>query len=122
MVAKKLVYVVLMLLFISLLSFFMIHLAPNSFISGGELNPNMTKEAIETLKEIYGLNKPLYKQYIDWVLNLSSLNFGVSFVSGEAVLDEIKKRIGITLAINTVSMFFVFVVSIYLGIKSSGLL
>ena len=108
-----------MLFLISLISFLAIHLAPNSFLSGGELNPNMTKESIAALKAIYGLDKPLFEQYTDWIKNLVSFNFGISFVSGESVINEISKRIGITLTLNIISMILVFGISIYLGIKSA---
>ena len=117
--AKKLFYMFFMLFLISIISFLAIHLAPNSFLSAGELNPNMTKESLNALKAIYGLDKPLYLQYISWVKNMLTLNFGISFVSGESVIDEIGKRLGITLFINITSMFFVFLISIYLGIKAA---
>jgi len=87
---KKLLYIVFMLFLISVISFGAIHLAPNSFLSGGELNPNMTKESIAALKAVYGLDKP-----------------------------EIGKRIGITLSMNIIALIFVFVLSIWLGIKAA---
>jgi len=116
---RKLRYIVLMLLLISLISFIAIHAAPNSFFGAGELNPNMTEEAIAKLKAVYGLDKPLYRQYIDWVLNLLQLNFGISFVTGGDVSDEIAKRLPITLLINILSLLFVFGISIYLGVKAA---
>ena len=108
-----------MLFLISIISFLAIHSAPNSFFAAGELNPNMTKEAIENLKAIYGLDKSLFLQYIDWVKNMLMLNFGISFVTGDDVSTEILKRIPITLSMNLVSLVLVFFISIYLGIKSA---
>ncbi len=108
-----------MLFAISLLSFLSIHLAPNSFLSGGELNPNMTKEAIDNLMAIYGLDKPLHEQYISWLKNIVTLNFGISFVTGFSVSDEILKRIPITLSMNLIQLIFVFAISLYLGVKSA---
>ena len=108
-----------MLFLISVISFLAIHSAPNSFFSAGELNPNMTKEAIAQLKAVYGLDKSLFMQYIDWVKNMLSLNFGISFVSGQDVSVEIFKRLPITLSMNLVSLISVFVISLYLGIKSA---
>jgi len=96
-----------------------IHMAPNSMLGGGALNPNMTPEAIAKLQAIYGLDKPLHQQYLDWVSNMAHLNFGVSFVSGADVIDEIKKRVVITLSMNSVVLFFVFVLSIWLGIQAA---
>ncbi len=114
---NRLLYIVFMMFIISLISFFAIHFAPNSFFSAGELNPNVTKESIEHLKEIYGLDKPLYMQYISWMKALLQFDFGISFASGKAVKDEILDRLPITLLINIISMVIVFLLSIYLGIK-----
>lgn len=116
---KKLFYISFMLFLISLISFLAIHAAPNSFFGAGELNPNMTKEAIEQLKAVYGLDKTLSQQYMDWVVNILTLNFGVSFVSGQDVSSEILKRIPVTLVMNFIGLIAVFVLSLYLGIKAA---
>ena len=118
-IISKILYIVLMLLIISIVSFLAIHSAPNSFFGAGELNPNMTKEAIAQLKAIYGLDKTLTQQYFDWVINILTLNFGISFVSGQDVSTEIFKRLPITLSMNITALVFVFVLSLYLGIKSA---
>ena len=108
-----------MLVLISIISFLAIHSAPNSFFGAGELNPNMTKEAIDQLKAVYGLDKSLFMQYIDWVKNIATLNFGISFVSGQDVSTEILKRLPVTLSMNITALITVFAVSLYLGIKSA---
>ena len=116
---QKLLYVGLMLFIIALISFIAIHAAPNSFFASGELNPNITKESIDHLKAVYGLDKPLYVQFFSWIWALLHFDFGISFASGKAVKDEILSRIPITLIINLISMIFVFVISLYLGIKAA---
>lgn len=108
-----------MLLLISVISFLAIHSAPNSFFGAGELNPNMTKEAIDKLKAVYGLDKSLFFQYVDWVKNMLSLNFGVSFVSGQDVSTDILKRLPVTLTMNFIALISVFILSLYLGIKAA---
>ncbi|WP_418184914.1 ABC transporter permease [Aliarcobacter vitoriensis] len=116
---KKLLYIIVMLFIISLISFIAINLAPNSFFASGELNPNITPEAIEQLKAIYGLDKPLYIQFFSWITNILQLDFGISFASGEKVKEEILSRIPITLTINIISMVLIFIISLYFGIKSA---
>jgi len=115
----KLLYVGLMLMIIAMISFIAIHAAPNSFFASGELNPNITKESIEHLKAIYGLDKPLYAQFFSWIWAILHLDFGISFASGKAVKEEILSRIPITLIINLVSMVLVFLLSLWLGIKAA---
>lgn len=115
---RSLAYTVLMLFLISLLSFGAIHMAPNSFM-GGELNPNMTPEAVAQLRAIYGLDKPLPQQYADWVANLSHLNFGISFVSGAQVSEVVAERLPVTLWMNVVAMALTFALSLWMGIKAA---
>ena len=119
LLARKLVYLFIMLFIISLISFIAINAAPNSFFASGELNPNITPESIEQLKAIYGLDKPLYVQFFSWFMAILHLDFGISFASGSMVKDEILSRIPITLTINIIAMVFIFVISLYLGIKSA---
>ena len=79
----------------------------------------MTKEAIDKLKAVYGLDKSLTMQYIDWVKNIVTLNFGISFVSGQDVSTEILKRLPVTLFMNITALISVFIISLYLGIKAA---
>jgi len=116
---KKISYILFMLMLISIISFLAIHAAPNSFFAAGGLNPNMTPEAIAKLKAVYGLDKSLSAQYFDWITNIVTLNFGISFVSGQDVSSEIFKRIPVTLWMNIIALVFVFILSLYLGIKSA---
>ena len=58
-------------------------------------------------------------QFISWLNALVHLDYGISFASGKMVKDEILSRLPITLVINITSMVFVFVISIYFGIKSA---
>ncbi|WP_321469778.1 ABC transporter permease [Halarcobacter sp.] len=116
---NKLLYLIIMLFIISLISFLAINLAPNSFFASGELNPNITPESIEQLKAVYGLDKPLYIQFFSWLTALLHLDFGISFASGKMVKEEILDRIPITLTINIISMFLIFVISLYLGIQAA---
>ncbi|MDD2367773.1 MAG: ABC transporter permease [Sulfuricurvum sp.] len=115
---RSFLYTFLMLFLISLISFGAIHLAPNSFM-GGELNPNMTPESIAQLRAIYGLDKPLLQQYMDWIVNLLTLNFGISFVSGAQVSDVVADRLPVTLWMNAVALVVTFVISLWMGIKGA---
>jgi len=119
LILKKLGYLIIMLLVISLISFLAINLAPNSYFASGDLNPNITPESIEHLKKVYGLDKPLYIQFFSWVINIFQLDFGISFSTGAKVQDEILSRIPITLTINFISLCMIFIISLYLGIKAA---
>ncbi|MRJ02664.1 MAG: ABC transporter permease [Epsilonproteobacteria bacterium] len=118
-ILRKVAYILVMLFLISLISFFAIHLAPNSFLSAGELNPNITPENLQHLKEIYGLDRPLWEQYLSWLWAMVHFDFGISFATGRSVTDEILQRLPITLGINITSMVITFLLALYLGIEAA---
>ncbi len=120
-IVKRIFLMIPILIGITLISFFVIHLAPgNPLTEQLGLNPKVSAASREMLTKLYGLNKPLLTQYYDWLKRIITLNFGVSFTADhEPVITEIKRTIGITIIINTLAMFFIFLFSIPIGVMSA---
>lgn len=106
---------------ITLMSFFVIHLAPgNPLTEQLGLNPRVSASSRLMLAKLYGLNKPLLSQYLEWLKRIITLDFGVSFTANhEPVITEISRTIGITIIINSLAMAFIFLFSIPLGVLSA---
>ena len=77
------------------------------------------EEIIQALKEQYGFDKPVPVQYLIWLKNILTLNFGRSFVSEEPVIDMIKARVPISLQFGVVSLILTYLVCIILGVMSA---
>ncbi len=109
-----------LLLGITLITFFVIRLAPGNptFYEGG-FNPKAKPEALKKLERIYGLDKPLWKQYLLWLKRISRLDFGNSFVDGKPVIEKIKERLPVTLLINVLSLALILAFAIPIGIVSA---
>ncbi len=105
---------------ITLITFTVMHLAPGGPVeSQTELNIKASLEARENLKKIYGLDKPLHIQYINWLMRIVRFDFGESFVDQRPVIDKIMERIPITLSINLLSLFLILIVAIPVGVISA---
>ena len=105
---------------ITLITFIVIHLAPGSPVEvQTEMSLKVSAQAKENLKKLYGLDKPLHIQYVDWLKRFMKLDFGKSFVDGRKVIDKIIERIPITLTINILSLILIFLVAIPIGILSA---
>ncbi len=106
---------------ITLISFFVIHLAPgNPLTEQLGLNPKVSASSRLMLTKLYGLNKPLLTQYFGWLKRIITLNFGISFTANHApVITEIRRTIGITILINSFALIFIFLFSIPLGVLSA---
>lgn len=126
---KRLIEMIPTLFGITLISFFIIHLAPGKPTDiFTELNPKITPEARERLEKYYGLDKPVIVQYGKWLGRVIRLDFGDSFSSDrrpviEKIWDEkrplIERRLFITFMINLISMVIILLVAIPIGISSA---
>ncbi len=106
---------------ITLLSFVVIHLAPGEpIVLQQELQVEATGRAKQTLRELYGLDKPLHLQYLDWLWRLVQLDFGRSFSpDGRLVLEKIAERVPVTLTLNLIELILIFCLALPIGILSA---
>lgn len=118
-----------MLIGISLISFFIMQLAPGDVTSTeASFNPKASEESRQKLRELYNLDKPIHIQYGLWLKRIVKLDFGNSFKShqrpvlweekdknGNITKGLIQESLPITLLINLLGIFIIFSISIVLG-------
>ena len=117
---KRLLMMVPMIFGITLITFTVIHLAPGGPVEvETEMSLKASAQARDNLKKLYGLDKPLHVQYLDWLKRFVMLDFGKSFVDSKKVIDKIKERIPITLTINILSLLLIVFISVPIGVLSA---
>jgi len=117
----KLLWVGVVFLGITVISFWVIHLAPGSPTDlQTTLNPEAGMEARAQLEKLYGLDKPLHIQYINWLDRLIHLDFGQS-MSGDhrPVWDKIKERLPLTFGMNVASMVLTLLIAVPVGVAAA---
>lgn len=72
--------------------FFFIRLMPGDIIDY-LASSGASQEQIDRTKELWGLDKPLYVQYIDFMINLVQGNAGISHQYRQPVFDVVKPRL-----------------------------
>ena len=117
-ILKKFVWLFLVFLGITFISFLVIHLAPGSPTDlETTLNPMAGASARKQLEEIYGLNRPFHVQYLDWLARLARLDFGISMSSdARPVMDKILERLPLTLSMNLISLLLTLSIAVPLGV------
>lgn len=117
--SKKILMMIGILLFVSLVIFFMIRIPDIDPISvmGGE--KTVTAEARAALTEQYHLNEPLLVQYGIWVQGVLKGDFGLDFINRQSVKDLILPRIPVTMGLVFLSMLIATLVAIPFGILSA---
>ena len=97
------------------ITFFLIRLAPGDPIQllAGRENPNPSQ--IEYVKEAYGLNLPLWQQYLKYLSNLLQGDFGFSFKNKLPVLQIIQSRLRPTLLLTVTTSVVSASLGVFLG-------
>jgi len=79
-------------------------------------DPAATPEAIERMKEIWGLDQPLHLQYVRWVTRLAQGDWGRSYVERRPAIDVVVDRLGPTLRLTGAALLVGLVAGIGLGV------
>ena len=74
------------------------------------------QEVIDNLKKQYGFDKPLPLQYLIWLKNAITFDFGDSFIHEEPVTQLILERVPISLQFGLISFILTYLVCITLGV------
>ncbi len=109
---------------ISVLVFIIIQLPPGDYLSTymaeiQAMGERVADEKIAFLREQYGLDKPLWQQYLVWVTGLLHGDLGYSFEYNQPVADVIGDRLFLTLVLNFFTVVFIYVVSFPIGVYSA---
>jgi peptide/nickel transport system permease protein len=113
-VVRRLLLLVPILLGVSVLIFFWIRLLPGS-PAESLLGERATPELVAAYKERYGLDEPIYKQYLKYLRSIADFDFGVSVATHRQVTDEIKDRFPATVELAVGAMLFAMLFGIPLG-------
>jgi peptide/nickel transport system permease protein len=130
---KRILWMIPMLIGISLISFFIMHLAPGDITSNeASFNPKASQESREKLRALYHLDKPIIVQYGLWLQRMLRLDFGNSFAShqkpvfwqtrdkeGNITKGMIQEALPKTLLINIVGLLITLSLAIPLGVYAA---
>jgi len=122
---RRLLQVIPTLFGISLVSFFLMQLAPGGPIDQmADLNPHVTPEAKARIRHDMGLDRPVYLQYLHWLSQLARLDFGQSFSDHRPVTKKILERLPATLLLNFlaigVMVFFAVPIGFFSALKAGS--
>ena len=113
---------------ITLVTFFIINLAPGGPIEQklqkmqqgeGAKGSSIPPEVLEALVKQYGFDKPVYVRYWIWLKNISTLDFGDSFSYQEPVMDVISSKFPVSLQFGIASFILTYLICIPLGVKKA---
>lgn len=123
-IVRRLLAMIPTLFVISVITFVIIQLPPGDYLTTLAANLAQTGETADeavlaSLRAQYGLDKPLYVQYLKWISGVLVGDFGQSFTLNKPVSELIWDKLGITVAVTLVAIFFTWIVAVPIGIYSA---
>lgn len=123
-VVRRLLIMIPTLIAISMISFAIIQLPPGDFLTTYVAQLSVSGEAVDeaeldSLKNRFGLDKPIYEQYLLWAWNFLHGDFGHSFEWNKPVATLVGERLPLTILISVCTIIFTWLVALPIGIYSA---
>ncbi|ANZ45619.1 ABC transporter permease [Cloacibacillus porcorum] len=115
---KRLLSSLVVLAAVLVLNFLLFRMMPGDAVST-IIDPSFSPEAKENLRAIYGLDRPLWEQFVIYIRQMLTFSFGLSFLSRKPVWDELVSRLPVTLTLTVSSMALSSALGVWLGIKAA---
>jgi peptide/nickel transport system permease protein len=110
--------------FITMVSFVIIQLPPGDYVNTyimerRAMGGTVREDEAQHLRELYGLDQPLYVQYFKWVANVARGRFGWSLTFNQPVSEVIGSRLGMTMVVSLAAILLTWIVALPIGIYSA---
>lgn len=124
--SKRLLIMIPTFLGITVITFFIIKLAPGDpalmrvQMQGiGKMDAQMAAKIVEETRKLYGLDQPIYVQYGKWLKRIVTLDFGESYSDHRPVMEKVRRAFPITVLLNLLTIFIIYIISIPIGIVTA---
>ena len=118
---RRLLMVIPTLIGVAVAVFFLIRVMPGDpvVVKLRADGANVTEETIQAERKRLGLDKPLYVQFVDYMVGLAQLDLGKSLWTGQSVASEIALRFPVSFEVSVLATLIALVIAIPLGILSA---
>ncbi len=117
-IVKRLLLMIPTLLSVAVLVFFLMRVVPGDIVElrfAGE-SAFAQKETLDTERTRLGLDRPVWKQFLEWMWGIVRFDFGVSMWTGAPILEEIRLRFALSLQLAIMATIIAVLLSIPLGV------
>lgn len=119
-IIKRIFYLLIFLLGVATIVFVLTRLVPTDPVAANLSQRNLNnEEMVNAFRAKWGLDKPVWQQYLIYLKGLLQLDFGTSIRTGKPVLSELKRCFPATLELSIFAIIFASVVGILFGVISA---
>lgn len=122
--ARRTAVAILTIWAVSVITFIIIQLPPGDFVTAyvaqlQSAGTYISPAEADNLRQQFGLNQPMYIQYLNWITQFIEGDYGVSMLYNRPVRAVIGDRLALTIALTLASVLFTWVLALPIGILSA---
>ena len=120
-IVKRLLLMIPTLLGVAVLIFFLMRVVPGDIVElrfAGE-SAFAQKENLDKERARLGLDRPLWEQFLTWMLGIVRLDFGTSMWTGAPIIEEITLRAALSFQLAVMATIVAVVLAIPLGVLAA---
>ncbi|MBX0323821.1 ABC transporter permease [Halomicroarcula sp. F13] len=119
-IAKRVLLIFPILFGVSVITFALVHITPGDPVDVVvALNPDISPAEEARLRARYGLNDPIWEQYLDWLVGVLQGDFGKVIATDRAVSTVIVERLPETIALGLFGWVFAVIIAVPAGIYAA---
>lgn len=118
LVFQRLLALVPLLFFVSVLTFSFTSLLPSDPVDL-IIGDNGTQEQYEIVRERLGMNQPVVVRYVQWLGRAVQGDLGTSFFNSVSVMGAVMQRLPVTLSLTAVSALIAVVIGVAAGVAAA---
>jgi peptide/nickel transport system permease protein len=100
---RRAAHALLVLVFASVLAFVLASIAPGDYFDEMRINPDISPSTLASLRSEYGLDRPMYQRYLEWIVSIPKGQWGFSFAYNSPAGPILLSRCGNTLLLTTIA-------------------
>lgn len=116
---SRLMQSLVLLVIVSIIGIVVLTLMPGGPLAQYALDPGMTQDDMDRLREQLGLNRPFMVQYLDWAWRMVQGDWGTSFRDGSAVTAIIARHVPATLLLMGSSTVIAVGIGTWIGVRGA---
>lgn len=110
-IVQRLVHVVLVLFFVSIITMLMLELTPGD-PGSAILGDTATQEQVDALNERLGYDESVASRYVRWVADAAQGDLGTSVVNNRPVVDSLKQRLPVTIELAVLAQIMALAIAV----------
>ncbi len=118
LIVRRLIFLVFVLAGLSLITFSLSRVVPGD-PARLQAGPRASAAQVDRIREQYGLNDSLPRQYLNYAAGLLRLDLGESFISRQPVIEDLRRYLPATIELSVYAFVVSTVIGIPLGVLSA---